>query len=131
MPSYLLMKLQHEETQLVSIEVRLVKERKLQRHQRRKYKQVQKKIFDLWDSFEAKEKTAKQLLKSCVDGVSPQARMIYQCDIDTIYCTYTIGLSIKCNNTLKYVSMKCNYEFYDHASNTNIFAANWNDFSCC
>ena len=52
------MKLLHEEAQLVSIEVRLVEEGKLQRSQRRKYKQVQGKIFDLWDSFKAKEKTA-------------------------------------------------------------------------
>ena len=66
------MKLQHEEAQLVSIEERLVKEGKLQRYQRRKYKQVQEKIFDLWDSFEAKEKTAKQLLKSCVMVYAPK-----------------------------------------------------------
>ena len=48
----------------MSIEVRLVEEGKLQRYQSSKYKQVQGKIFDLWDSFEAKEKTAKQLLKA-------------------------------------------------------------------
>ena len=38
LPFYLLMKLLHEEAQLVSIEVRLVKEGKLQRYQRRRYK---------------------------------------------------------------------------------------------
>ena len=59
-----MMKLLHEEAQLVSIEVRLVKEGKLQRYQRCRYKQVQGKIFDLWDTFDAKEKSAKQLLKA-------------------------------------------------------------------
>ena len=60
----------------MSIEVRLVKEDKLQRFQRRKYKQVQGKIFDLWDSFKAKEKTAKQLLKALSIVYAPQARLI-------------------------------------------------------
>ena len=69
------MKLLHEEAQLVSIEVRLVKEGKLQRYQRRKYKQVQGNIFDLWESFEAK-KNCQAIIKSCVDGVCSQARMI-------------------------------------------------------
>ena len=44
------MKLLHEEAQLVSIQVCLVKEGKLHRYQRGKYKQLQGKI-----SFEAKE----------------------------------------------------------------------------
>ena len=70
------MKLLHEEAHLVSIEVRLVKEGKLQRYQHRKYKQVQGKIIDLWDSSEAKEKNCQTIIKSCVAGVCPQTRMI-------------------------------------------------------
>ena len=52
--------------------MRLVKEGELQRYQRRKYKQVQGKIFDLWDSIEAKEKTAKQLLKAVLMVYAPK-----------------------------------------------------------
>ena len=38
---------------------------KLRRIQRRKYRDLQARIFALWEEYDAQEKSAKQLLKAC------------------------------------------------------------------
>ena len=63
LPFYLLIDLLHKEAKLALLQIRLVSEKKLKRIQRRKYRQLQNKIFCLWDQFNNGEKTARQLLK--------------------------------------------------------------------
>ena len=65
LPVYLLIHLLHQESRLVSMQVRLVSENKLKRQQQRKYKDLQAKIFKYWDDFIAGEMTSKQLLYAC------------------------------------------------------------------
>ena len=65
MPFYLLIGLLHREATLSMVQVRLVSERKLQRFQRRKYRELQGRVFELWDSYRNGEKSARQLLKAC------------------------------------------------------------------
>ena len=62
---YLLIKLLHSEAMLTAIQICLVSEKKLKRIQHCKYCDLQAKIFNLWDEFEASERSAKRLLKAC------------------------------------------------------------------
>ena len=65
LPMYLLIKFLHKEATLTALQIRLVSEKKLKRIQRRKYRELQAKLFELWDQYEAKERSAKSLLKAC------------------------------------------------------------------
>ena len=65
LPLYVLIKLLHQEAQLTAIQIRLVSEKKLRRIQRRKYRDLQAKIFDLWEQYDNNERSARQLLKAC------------------------------------------------------------------
>ncbi|XP_044164508.1 uncharacterized protein LOC114952152 isoform X2 [Acropora millepora] len=64
-PFYLLIQQLHKEAMLTAVQVRLVSDRKLRRIQRRVYRRLQAKIFDLWDEYASNAKTAAQLLKAC------------------------------------------------------------------
>ena len=64
-PLYLLVKLLHSEAVLTSLQARLVSEKKLTRIQRRHYRNLQTKIFGLWERFQNSEINVYQLLKSC------------------------------------------------------------------
>ena len=57
LPMYLLIKFLHKEATLTALQIRLVSERKLKRIQRHKYRDLQAKLFELWDQYEAKERT--------------------------------------------------------------------------
>ena len=48
-----------------SFQIRLVSEMKLKRIQRRQFRELQAKIFDLWHEYEANQKSAKRLLIAC------------------------------------------------------------------
>ncbi|KAM7440041.1 hypothetical protein ABFA07_010681 [Porites harrisoni] len=65
LPMYLLIKFLHKEATLTALQIRLVSEKKLKRIQRRKYRELQAKLFELWDQYKAKERSAKSLLKAC------------------------------------------------------------------
>ena len=65
LPFYVLVKLLQKEAVLVAVQVRLVSERKLKRVQRRKYRQLQAKLFDLWQAYEDDQQSADGLLKAC------------------------------------------------------------------
>lgn len=65
LPLYMLIMLLHEESRLTSLQIRLVSERKLCRVQRKTYRQLQAKIFNLWDRYENGEQSVKQLLRAC------------------------------------------------------------------
>ena len=62
---YLLISLLHREAKLTSVYIRLVPENKLQRIQRKKYKELQAKIFALWDGYTRGERSTYQPLKAC------------------------------------------------------------------
>ena len=64
LPLYLLIQLLHKESSLVSLQIRLVSERRLRRHQRTTYKNLQKRLFSLWHEYEAGQKNTKQLLEA-------------------------------------------------------------------
>jgi len=69
LPLYLLLQLLYKEAKLTALQIRLVSDRKLKRIQRRKYRDLQTKLFDLWDQYEANERSAKRLLKACTEGL--------------------------------------------------------------
>ena len=62
---YLLIELLHREARLTSITMKLVSDKKLKRIQRRKYRQLQQKLFDAWEQYQTGHKTASQLLRCC------------------------------------------------------------------
>jgi len=64
LPLYLLIQLLHKEAKLTALQIRLVSDRKLKRIRRRKYRELQTKVFDLWDEYEVNERSAKRLLKA-------------------------------------------------------------------
>ena len=61
---YLMVRLLHEQAQLVDIQVRLVSEERLKRRQRKLYRQVQGKILANWAEYIAGDLSAKQLFPS-------------------------------------------------------------------
>ena len=58
--------LSHKEASLVSVQICLVSKRKLKRMQGATYHEVQRRFFELWEAFNKKEKSLKQLLKGYV-----------------------------------------------------------------
>ena len=72
LPMHLLIKFLHKEATLTALQTRLVSERKLRRIQRRKYRELQAKLFELWDQYKAKERSAKSLLKACSNLNGPR-----------------------------------------------------------
>ncbi|XP_064639544.1 uncharacterized protein LOC135495062 [Lineus longissimus] len=70
---YVLVKLLHEQAELVSIQVRLVQAAKLKRRQRAQYRQIQGRLFAVWDDYIEGRKNARQLLRSCSHLVAPSS----------------------------------------------------------
>ena len=67
---YLMLRLLHEQAQLVDMQVRLVSDEKLRRRQRKQYRQVQGKILANWAEYVAGDLSAKQLLSRCAHLIS-------------------------------------------------------------
>ena len=65
MPLYRLVSVMKAEALTVQMQVRLVSENKLQRYQRREYKDLQGRLFTAWDKFRSGESSAMQLLRTC------------------------------------------------------------------
>ena len=76
LPFYKLVILLYETSQEVTMNIRLISERKLKRYQRIKYRQLQQQIFKCWQEFEEGDLTAKQLLDRCAHmyGNAPVVR---------------------------------------------------------
>lgn len=55
LPYYMMVQLLHEEARLETLQIRLVSKKKLRRHQRRAYRELQSKIFHLWDSYSGED----------------------------------------------------------------------------
>ena len=66
-PLYMFVTLLYKEAGLVSVQIHLVSECKLKRMQRATYREVQRRLFELWETFNKKEKSLKQLLKGCAN----------------------------------------------------------------
>lgn len=71
LPFYLLVQLLHQEARLASLQIRLVSEKKLRRLQKKSYRKMQAKIFNLWDEYQQQKMTAKQLLRACAHLYGP------------------------------------------------------------
>lgn len=71
LPFYLLVSLLYKQAHVVSLQIRVVSERKLKRIQRATYRQLQSRLFELWEAFNKKEKSLKQLLKGCANINKP------------------------------------------------------------
>lgn len=70
-PLYVLIPILHREAEHVNIQVRLVKDGKLARYQRRAYRTQQGKIFSLWQKYEEHDITTQQLLRACAKLTGP------------------------------------------------------------
>ncbi|XP_076059340.1 uncharacterized protein LOC143035960 [Oratosquilla oratoria] len=68
---YRLVKLLHEQSQLINIQIRLVSDNKLQHRQRKEYRLVQGQVNQVWDSYIAGDKSARQVLHKCSHLVAP------------------------------------------------------------
>ena len=68
---YLLIDLLFQEAQLVTIQARLVSERKLKRHQRVTYLRYQARLFKLWNEYVAEERSIDQLVAPCAKVHGP------------------------------------------------------------
>ena len=68
---YMLVQLLHQEARLITIQVRLISEKKLQKHQRKTYIHLQANIFQLWQEYEDGHKSARQLLNGCAKVYGP------------------------------------------------------------
>jgi len=65
LPLYLLIQLLHREARLTALQIRLVSEKKLRRIQRRKYRDPQAKLFDMWEEYEENQRSVERLLEAC------------------------------------------------------------------
>lgn len=65
LPLYVLIGLLYREALLTVVNIRLVSDRKLRRVQRKKYREMQAKLFVHWDEYQQGKKSALQLLRSC------------------------------------------------------------------
>ena len=71
LPFYRLINLLHDEASLVDLQVRLLDERKLKRYQRKTYKNVQRKVFFIWEQYENGEMVTTELLRECAGLYTP------------------------------------------------------------
>ena len=62
---YQLIALLHDESKFAAIQARLVSEKKLEKHRRKTYKEIDDKLLSLWQEYENGRKSAYQLLRAC------------------------------------------------------------------
>ena len=76
LPFYQLVVALHGEAETVDMQMRLVSEQKLTKHQRTMTKQLQGHLFTYWDEFNGKTRTTESLLRACAAcyGVAPIIR---------------------------------------------------------
>ena len=69
---YMLVALLHDESSLIPVQVRLVSDGKLKRHQKKVFVNLQKKIFCLWEEYENGDRSAHHLLRACARLYGPR-----------------------------------------------------------
>ena len=65
LPFYMLVQLLDGEARLAALQVKLVSQRKMKRLQRKKYRNLQGKIFSFWEDYKNGKKTSLELLNAC------------------------------------------------------------------
>ena len=100
LPFYLLVKFLYREARLTSLQMRLVSERKLKRIQRRQFRNLQTKIFNLWEEFRNGERSAKQLLSAISYLIAPsqwryQTKIRLEFETETRYIWIAFSFSLK------------------------------------
>ena len=65
LPLYSLIERLYREVRLTAVTIKLVSEKKLKRMQRKLYRDLQARLFDVWEQYDNRQKTAIQLLKTC------------------------------------------------------------------
>ena len=68
---YFLIQLLYDESRLCRLNVRLVSEGKLRRHQYKKYEKIQGMLFKWWNALLVKEISPRQLLRRCAHLTKP------------------------------------------------------------
>ncbi|XP_071495090.1 uncharacterized protein [Diadema antillarum] len=68
---YKLVHLLQEQAALIHLQVRLLSANKLKRRQRKQYRHAQGQLFEQWDDYIARNKTAKELLRRCSHIMAP------------------------------------------------------------
>ena len=69
---YMLVALLHDESRMIPVQVRLVSEGKLRRHQRKVFVDLQRRIFGYWEEYEGGDRSAIQLLRACARLYGPR-----------------------------------------------------------
>ena len=62
-PFYMLIDMLYTEAKLKLVKIKVVSDGKLNKLQRKVYRQQQRKIFKAWEQYESREEKAKQLLR--------------------------------------------------------------------
>ena len=65
LPLYLLIKLLHDESKFLTIQVQLLSEGKFKRYTRRQYAKVSDKLTELWNKYETRQISTSRLLCHC------------------------------------------------------------------
>ena len=73
LPFFILVPLLRKEAMVVDLQVRLVGEHKLQRHQRKASVTMQGKVFALWAKYDNRNISTSQLLRACSYLYAPNA----------------------------------------------------------
>jgi len=68
---YQLVSLLHVEADFVTLQVKLVSERRLRRYQRKAHSSLQGRLSKLWDDFDRGDINSHQLLRACVGICAP------------------------------------------------------------
>ena len=69
---YVLIELLHKESQIISLQLNLVSQNKLKRYQRKTYKDMQSKIFSLWEEYSHGTISVNHMLRACSRLNGPQ-----------------------------------------------------------
>ena len=65
LPLYIFIPVLQREASLVNMQIRLVSDKKLKRHQRSAYRAMQRRLFNLWKQYEDGQRNSKELLEAC------------------------------------------------------------------
>jgi len=71
LPFYVLITLLFQEAKDVTIQTKLVKEKKLKRHQTKQTKKIQGRLWNLWDQYRVKSISTSALLDACASMYGP------------------------------------------------------------
>ncbi|PFX16516.1 hypothetical protein AWC38_SpisGene19205 [Stylophora pistillata] len=71
LPLYILIQVLHREATLANIQIRLVSDKKLKRHQRSTYRTILRRLFDLWIQYQDGQRNSKELPEACAHLVQP------------------------------------------------------------